>query len=80
LVILQGGSPTISRISQQVLLTEVTATAQSVFMAWRAAVICRERQREREGLIVNVVVFVVRTGWGEVYYRDLMWGSSKLQL
>jgi hypothetical protein len=28
-----------------VLLAGVTATAQSVLMAWRAAAICRERER-----------------------------------
>jgi hypothetical protein len=59
LAILLAGPPTITRISQQVLPTAVTPTAQSVLMACRAAVICRER--EREGLIVNVAVFVVRT-------------------
>ena len=41
--ILLAGSPTITRISQQVLPTAATPTAQSVLVAWRAAVICTER-------------------------------------
>jgi hypothetical protein len=37
------------KISLQVLPTEATSTPQSVLMAWRAAVICREK------LILNVI-------------------------
>ena len=38
-------------------------------MAWRAAVICRERKREE--LILNVTVFVVRV-WGGQYREELI--------
>ena len=47
--------------------TAETPTQQSVLMARRAAVICRER----EELILNVTVFVVRV-WGGQYREELI--------
>jgi len=58
LPLLVAVSPTITRISQQVLPTSATLPPQSVLMAWQAAVICTER----EELEFNVSVIVTRTG------------------
>ena len=46
--ILLAGSQTITRISQQVLPRAATPTAESVLVAWRAAVICTERGTDTE--------------------------------
>ena len=67
LLLLQAGPPTITRIQEKVLPTAATPTPQSVLMAWRADVICRERQK----LILNVTVFVVRV-WGGQYREELI--------
>jgi len=61
---LQARSPTITRISLRVLTAAVTPTLQSGLMAWRAAVICKEREK----LILNITVLVVRVRGGQ--YRE----------
>jgi hypothetical protein len=64
---LQAGSPTITRRLKEVLPTAAKTTPQSDLMAWRTVVNCRER----EELILNVTVFVVRV-WGGQYREELI--------
>jgi hypothetical protein len=78
------------KISQQVLPTTATPTPQSVWMAWRVAVIRTERGTDTEcycvarvwggqyieELILNVTVFVVRVWGGQ--YRDIMEDNDEL--
>jgi hypothetical protein len=50
------------------VLPTAATTPESDLLAWRADVICRRRERERDELILNVTVFVVRVWVGE--YRE----------